>query len=278
MKLVVCGVRGSIPTPETEYLAHGGNTSCVAVAGDDGPPRLVLDAGTGITAVTRLLGGAPFQGAIILGHLHWDHTQGLPFFQAGDRPDARVDFYLPAQGDPVDVMSRSMGPPHFPITPDQLRGTWRFLALEEGRHRVEGFEVLAREIPHKGGRTFGYRISDDRSSFAYLSDHCPTSLGPGPEGRGVVHEAALELAEGVDVLLHDSQYTDEELPERAYFGHSSPGYAVELARASGARSVLLYHYDPRRTDAEVDAITARYASAGVRVEAAREGMVVELGR
>jgi ribonuclease BN (tRNA processing enzyme) len=276
MKLIICGVRGSAPAPGAEFLAHGGNTSCLAIAGDDGRPRLLLDAGTGITRVTGLLGGAAFQGSILLGHLHWDHTQGLPFFTAADRPDSRVELYLPAQGEPREVLTRAMSPPHFPITPDELRGAWSFRSLEEGDHRMEGFAVRAREIPHKGGRSFGYRISDGRASFAYLSDHCPTSLGPGPYGRGVVHPAAVELAEGVDVLFHDAQYTDEELPERAYFGHSSPGYAVDLAVAAGAGRVVLFHHDPRRTDEEVDGIVARYSSAPVPVEAAREGVVMDL--
>ena len=278
MKVYVCGVRGSTPTPGPEFLGHGGHTSCLAVAGDDGRPRLLLDAGTGITRVTGLLGGSAFDGSILLGHLHWDHTQGLPFFTAGDRPDARVDLYLPAQGDASEVLSRAMSPPHFPITPDQLRGRWSFNSLEEGDHTIEGFRVKSREIPHKGGRSYGYRVGDDEGSFAYLSDHCPTSLGPGPDGRGVLHAAALELADGVDVLFHDSQYTDEELPERAYFGHASAGYAVDLARAAGAKRLFLFHHDPRRTDEEVDAISSRYGEAGIPVEAAREGAVIVPGR
>ena len=277
MKLMICGVRGSTPTPEVQYLDHGGNTSCVAVIADDGQPRLVLDAGTGISRVTELLAGAPFRGSILLGHLHWDHTPGLPFFAAADRTDARVDLYLPAQGDAADVLARSMSPPHFPITPDQLRGAWRFRSLEEGEHRIEDYVVRAREIPHKGGRAFGYRISDATSSFAYLSDHCPTRLGPGPDDRGVVHPAALELAGGVDVLIHDAQYTDEELAERAYLGHSSAGYAVDLALAAGARRLVLFHHDPHRTDREVESIVARYSPTGIPVEAAREGMVLTLG-
>ncbi len=105
----------------------------------------------------------------------------------------------------------------------------------EGTHNLAGFEVLAREIPHPGGRAFGYRVSDGRTSMAYLSDHGPIALGPGPEGWGPYHDAALALADGVDVLLHDAQYTAEELPARATFGHSAAGYAVQLAERAGAR-------------------------------------------
>jgi len=276
VRVIVCGARGSTPAPGPEHVRYGGHTSCVALCHDGAPPSLVLDAGTGIRRLTPLLGGAPFVGAIVFGHLHWDHTQGLPFFSAADRPDGETDVYLPAQGDPEEVLRRAMSPPHFPITPDQLRGTWRFHALEPGTHRIAGFEVLAREIPHKGGRTFGYRISDGPGSLAYLSDHCPTALGPGSDGLGEYHPAALELARHADVVLHDAQYLDEELPARASFGHASVGYAMGLAERAGARRLLLYHHDPPRTDDELDAVVRSLPAGTVAVGAATEGMVLDL--
>ena len=276
MRVTVCGTRGSTPAPGPEFVRYGGHTSCVAVAHDGEPPRLVLDAGTGIRSVTALLGGRPFEGAIVLGHLHWDHTQGLPFFAAADRPEATTTLYAPAQGDTEQVLERFMAPPHFPITPNELRGTWAFEGLEPGTHQIEGFAVTALEVPHKGGRTFGYRVSDATGTLCYVSDHCPTALGPGPDGLGARHEAALALARGSDLLLHDAQYTDEELPERAHFGHASCGYAVALAEEAGVARLLLYHHDPPRTDEQVDALVSGYAGAGVPVAGAAQGMVVDL--
>ena len=58
-------------------------------------PRLLLDSGTGIRRVSALLDHRPFVGAILLTHLHWDHVQGLPFFESGDHPDSRVTLLLP---------------------------------------------------------------------------------------------------------------------------------------------------------------------------------------
>lgn len=276
MRVTVCGSRGSTPAPGPEFVRYGGHTSCLAVAHPGRPPSLVLDAGTGIRRVTALLEGRPFVGAIVLGHLHWDHTQGIPFFAGGDHPDSNVTVYAPAQGDTEAVLERFMSPPHFPITPTELRGSWRFAALDPGVTEIEGFSVLALEIPHKGGRTFGYRVSDGRSSIAYLSDHCPTALGPGPDGLGERHEAALALVGDCDVVFHDAQYTDEELPSRAHFGHSSCGYAVGLAKEAGARQLMLFHHDPPRTDDEIDALVASYADAPLPVAAASQDMVIEL--
>jgi phosphoribosyl 1,2-cyclic phosphodiesterase len=276
----LCGVRGSAPAVGAEFTRVGGNTSCVAIAHDgDAVPRLILDAGTGLRSVSTLLAGAPFQGTILLGHLHWDHTYGLPFFRAGDQPGAVTTVLVPEQGaSAIELVRRFMAPPAFPIGPEWLRGAWTFGSVDEGEHLVEGFTVLAREIPHKGGRTFGYRISDGVGSVAYLSDHGPAGvLGPGPDGLGPYHDAAMELSAGVDVLIHDAQYTSDELPERVDFGHSAAEYAVELARRSGATSVVLFHHDPDRTDDEVDAIELALRARGTaNVVAAREGVTIQL--
>ncbi|MPZ74663.1 MAG: hypothetical protein GEU74_15840 [Nitriliruptorales bacterium] len=227
-----------------------------------------------------LLNGAAFRGAIVLRHLHWDHTHGLPFFGAGDHPDAEVDLYLPAQGaDPEELLGRGMSPPHFPIRPAQLRGCWRFHALDEGTFTLGGFSVTAREIPHKGGRTFGYRVSDGATALAYLSDHHPLSAGPGADGFGEYHDAALALAADVDVLIHDAQYTAAELPIRGHFGHSTADYAVGLAQEAGAASVVLFHHDPPRTDIEMDELvaSAMRRAGSLPVSAAMADMTIQLG-
>jgi phosphoribosyl 1,2-cyclic phosphodiesterase len=276
VRVFVCGVRGSTPAPGQEFARYGGHTSCVALAHDGQPPSLVLDAGTGIRRVSQLLEGLPFQGTILLGHLHWDHTQGLPFFAAGDHPGARVDVFVPAQGDAEAVLARAMSPPHFPITPSELRGRWRFQSLEPGDHAIEGFSVLAMDIPHKGGRTFGYRVSDSKSSVAYLSDHCPTRRGPGPTGLGEYHDAAVTLVRDCDLLLHDAQYTDEELPARASFGHAAISYAVGLAETAGAKRLRLFHHEPSRTDDAIDSLVTAHQRPPLEVDAAAEGAVIDL--
>jgi len=257
-------------------VRYGGHTSCVALAHDGEPPSLVLDAGTGIRRLTHVLGGGPFRGSILLGHLHWDHTQGLPFFAGADRPDARAAIFLPEQGDAAAVLGRALSPPHFPIELHDLRGDCTVAGLETGRHELEGFEVLALDIPHKGGRTYGFRVGDGTARVAYLSDHSPVAYGPGPEGLGEYHDAALTLARGVDLLFHDAQHTIEEFEAKRSFGHSAIDYAVGLAKEAGASRLMLFHHDPPRTDDALDAIVAAHHGGPVPVEAATEGTEVDL--
>jgi len=281
MRLQLCGVRGSTPAPGPEFVRYGGNTSCVALTGDgDHVPTLILDAGTGLRQVTPLLNGEPFRGTIVLSHLHWDHVQGLPFFQAGDTEGAQVRLLIPEQpGEAAaeDVLALCMSPPHFPIRPSQLRGQWTFGTMSAGELQDVGqFTVLAMQIPHKGGTTYGYRVGDGRSALAYLPDHCPTNLGPGPDGMGEYHEAALTLAAGADVLIHDAFLLPEEVPTQARFGHAAADYAVGLAAMAGARRVVLFHHRPDRTDTELDKLAGRLADAPVPVVVAAEREVLTL--
>lgn len=277
MRALFCGVRGSTPSPGAEFARVGGHTSCVALAHGDGIPVLLLDAGTGLRRVTAALEGRAFRGTILLTHLHWDHLQGLPFFAAGDRDDAAVTLVMPEQGDPVEVLARGMSPPHFPIGPDGLRGAWRFSSLEPGPARIEAFEVTAYEVPHKGGRTFGYRVTDGHATLAYLPDHAPHELGAGPDGHGVRHDAALECAAGVDVLVHGAQFLDTEREIARLYGHATVDYAVALAQEAGVGTLVLFHHAPGRTDDQVERIARDVAaSTAVTVVAASEGLELAL--
>jgi len=273
------GVRGSTPAPGEDFVRYGGYTSCVALAHDgDAAPTLLLDAGTGIRRVSALCAGTAFAGTVLLSHLHWDHVHGLPFFTAGDREDSRVALFLPEQPDgapAADVLARGMSPPHFPIGPEGLRGKWSFSNLAPGTMEVDGFSVQTLEIPHKGGRTYGYRVADGKSVLTYMPDHCPTVLGSGPDGWGEYHSQALELATSTDALVHDAQFMAEELEAADFFGHATAEYAVELARCAGARRVVLFHHQPDRTDNALDELGKRFGRT-TQVIVAAESLVLEL--
>lgn len=270
-------MRGSTPAPGPDFVRYGGHTSCVALAHDGERPSLILDAGTGLRRVTELLGSEPFRGTMLLSHLHWDHVHGLPFFSGGARPGHEVDVRLPAiDDDALGTLARGLSPPHFPISPEQLGDGWSFSALEPGLLHAAGFDVLVREIPHKGGRTFGFRVSDGEHAIAYLADHSPLGVGPGPDGLGEYHDAALQLAAGADVLVHDAQFVAAEFPRVAYLGHSAVEYAIGLATAAKSQSLLLFHHAPDRTDDELDLIAKSVCTALLPVSAAIEGVEIHL--
>lgn len=284
VRLLLLGVRGSTPAPGADYVRYGGHTSCVAILPDAGgpddagvnrtagagDPALVLDAGTGLRGLTAVLSGRAYSGSVFLSHLHWDHVQGLPFFAAGDRDGARVDLYLPAQDGQSgrDLLARSMSPPSFPIEPEGLNGAWSFHALEPGRRSVGAFDVIAADVAHKGGRTFGFRVEGERGSIAYLPDHAPA--------RGC-SAAVRRLVEGVDILLHDAQFLGDERPMADAYGHATVDDAVALATQARVGTLVLFHHSPTRTDDALDAI-AGTVEAPMPVVVAREGQTLDVAR
>jgi phosphoribosyl 1,2-cyclic phosphodiesterase len=269
VRLTFLGVRGSTPSPGPDFIRYGGHTSSVIVARDaNAPPTLVLDAGTGLRSLTPLLDGEAFHGSILLSHLHWDHVQGVPFFGAGDRADSHVEVFLPDQDGKSgrDLMAQFLSPPAFPITPDGLRGAWSFTAIHPGRFTTQGYDVTACEIEHKGGRTFGYRIDDQRGSVAFLPDHAPAAG---------VSDATLAAFHGVDLLIHDAQFLDGERAIADDYGHATVNDAIAFAERIEAGSLALFHHGPHRSDDALDRIMDGH-NARIPVLVAHEGMSLDV--
>lgn len=281
------GVRGSTPCPGPDVALVGGHTSCVAVRSPrpgGGSDLLVLDAGTGFRDLQHLLGGGPLRAHVLLSHLHLDHTQGLPFLPAADRPDARVDLWVPvpttawaAAGDRVAsrLLARWLSPPTFPIDVSGLEGEWHVHALGPGPVVLDGFEVRTVEVPHKGGTTVGIRVARDGRSLAYVPDHATASTPPGG--------AVDDLVRGVDVLLHGAPYLASEAELAARFGHGTAADAAALALRCGVGRLVLVHHAPTRTDDRVGELLAEALAAlgpvgppaGPEVVLGRQGGVVD---
>ena len=242
----------------------------------------MFDIGTGARyfGATQPHDGS-FRGTCLLTHLHWDHTQGLPFFTPMLRDGAHMDVYAPYQEDGrtvAQVFEATVRPPLFPISITQFPGKFRFHDLSDsefdigtGPNRVH---VTARLVPHVGP-TLGYRIEWNGLSVAYISDHQQPY-----DGGFRVSEGALELASGVDLLIHDSQYTPEEFSMKFNWGHCTVDYAAWFATKARAKRLALYHHDPTRSDDAIDAMSACAVRVGqmcgVEVMTAREGLVLDL--
>jgi phosphoribosyl 1,2-cyclic phosphodiesterase len=268
------GVRGSTPCHGDEIARYGGNTSCVSVT-VDGEDPLLFDLGTGL----RYFGlgcSAPFQGTSLVSHLHWDHVQGLPFFGPLLHEDTHLVVYAPSDHDgrsASDVLRSAISPPVFPIGLDGFPG--HIDVREPPRHfEVGGFEVMSAAVPHVG-ESLGYRVTHDGVSVAYISDHQQ------PTDGARIAEGVAELCDGVDLLIHDAQYTPAEFARKSTWGHCTIEYAVWLAGEVGARRLALYHHDPTHDDDMIDRLAAAASACGkamgVDVFAAREGLTIELG-
>lgn len=271
MELTFYGVRGSCPCPSEANRRYGGNTACVALAEEDGPP-IIFDLGTGLRAFgeTQPVDGS-FVGTALVTHIHWDHVQGLPFFPPADRDGARLDIYGPQQdeGSLADLFDGFMRPPYFPVTCADLRGDIRFHEVLKDEILIGPAKVTVRPVPHNGP-TVGYRVAWDGRVITYISDH------QAPLGLDSVADSVIELAQGADVLIHDAQYTRSEFEEKSHWGHCTVDYAVRVAAEAGARKLALFHHDPSHGDERMDELLVEAAALGephgLEVLAAFEGL------
>ena len=275
MKVAFHGVRGSSPSASRVSHRYGGNTSSVTLE-VPGQAPLLLDLGTGLAAFGRQLPRRePFNGTALVTHLHFDHVLGLPFFEPLNRPDAQLVIYGPPQaaGGLAGALADLIRPPYFPVKLRHLGGKIEYREVADDRFTVGAFDVLSRLVPHVGP-TLGYRAEYDGRAVAYLSDH------QAPPGLDTVAAGALELCAGVDLLVHDAQYTPSELRAKPDWGHSSVDYAVLVARQAGARRLALFHHDPAHGDDDIDRMLESAGpaaeAAGVALFAAAEGMTVDL--
>lgn len=266
------GVRGSIPCPGPNTVRYGGNTSCVEVrCGND---RLVFDAGSGL----RLLGLAlaeengPTDIDLFLSHSHIDHLIGLPFFVPAFVKGNRLRLWagnLKAAGGVQETVRKLMSYPLFPIEIEAAQGKIEFNDFEPGAVLTPrpDIKVMTTPLNHPGGAT-GYRVEYGGRAMAYITD---TELN-----AGEMDPALLELARDASIVIIDTTYTDEELPEHVGWGHSSWQQAVRLANEAGVGKLFLFHHDPEHDDDEMDRIAAAAAKARPGTVVAREGFSIDI--
>jgi phosphoribosyl 1,2-cyclic phosphodiesterase len=251
VKLTLWGTRGSLASPGPDTLRYGGNTCCAEVRNDAGA-LLVIDAGTGIRRLRTELPDGVTRVDVLLTHLHMDHIQGLGFFDALYDASLEVHLWGPASArrDLNKRLSRYLSPPLFPVRLRDLDCTLYMHDVRIDAIDIPGFTVHAERVCHPG-LTVGYRIEADGRTLAHLSDHepmlCPTAFEAGPDWI-----SGYSLAEGVDVLVHDSQYTPEEYRTRVGWGHSTLEHAARFAARVGAKRWVPFHHDPSHDDAQLD--------------------------
>ncbi len=292
MRVRFWGTRGSLPKPGPTTLRYGGNTSCVEVRSDDGT-LVVLDCGSGIhdlgAALVRSRDG-PMRGHLLVGHTHWDHIQGLPFFAPLFMGDDRWDLYAPGgRSQQLEAsLSDLMSYDHHPITLESLEAQVGLHDLTEGEFTIGGIRVITQFLHHPA-LTLGYRLEADGAALVYSSDHEPHTLHPlkaGPGEPPIHHEDQrhVRFLADADLVIHDSQYTMDDFPAKAGWGHSPMERVVDYAISARAHRLALFHHDPLHDDDTVDAIAQRAAerAAGAdyspEVFAAAEGQCIELPR
>jgi len=273
VKVKFYGTRGSIPVSGPQYLEFGGNTSCLKVTIKDDNRIGILDAGTGIRLLGNEMKAQKFkQDEILIGftHFHWDHIQGLPFFAPAFDPDQKLIIMALGKKRKIknlkEIFAAQMRKKYFPLRLQKMGAQFEFAQPELKTNNIRGTSVSAIKHKHPGG-AFSYRFERNSKSFVYCTDI---------EHGDKFKKKLIDFCHGVDLLIHDAQYTSEELKTRKGWGHSSYAQAIQMAEFAGVKQLVLTHHDPDHDD---DFLLARERECQTRfpdTRLAREGMEIDL--
>jgi phosphoribosyl 1,2-cyclic phosphodiesterase len=281
MRVTFYGVRGSVPAPGPATARYGGNTSCVEVVLSDNT-TLVLDAGTGLRGLGSALLDTRVRPKVhlLLSHTHWDHILGLPFFAPLWRSDSEVLIY-PLPTDAQERFQRTIFDDiHFPVSANDIPAKVEFVKPTGDEWRIGSATVRRMPLNHPGSAQ-GFSIKDtDGSSIAYLTDN---ELLRTAEGEAALDTLA-RFSHDADLVIHDSQYLETDMPAKYGWGHSIVEDVLRLGVRAEAKTVVLFHHDPDRSDAALDEIGNRATlwlrenGSSADLAVAREGMCFELGK
>ncbi|MEJ2195256.1 MAG: MBL fold metallo-hydrolase [Ignavibacteriaceae bacterium] len=246
------GVRGSIPVCNADYQAFGGNTTCVQIRLQDTNTIAIFDAGTGIRDLGKeYLQNDHHQDEIFIAfsHFHWDHIQGFPFFGPAFIKNQKINILAMGedrqQKNLKDIFRVQMREVYFPVQLDKMGANFNFMLLDKDMEIFRGAEsgskptiVIANKHNHPGG-AFGYRIERESKVFVFCTD-----IEHGDE----IDQNVVRLAENADLLIHEAQYTTEELKNKKGWGHSSYEQAIQVAEMANVKQLAITHHDPDHDD------------------------------
>ena len=281
MKIKFWGTRGSIPVPGKETILYGGNTTCLEITLESGR-TVVIDAGTGIRALGDKLTAEQDRVNIhlLMTHIHWDHVLGFPFFAPIYESSSiiRIDGYPNGMKGLRNTFDNKMGDGFFPVKFDDLTSQIHYLdILSKGPLEIDGTSIDKIRLRHPQGG-YGFRFREGGKTLVFITDNELMEEG----GAGMSPEDYMEFCVGADLLIHDAQYTPEEIVKRREWGHSDYRAAMDLAIKADVNKLVLFHHDPTRTDPELTAIKvmcddlARKKDVPLIIDVARENSEHEI--
>jgi phosphoribosyl 1,2-cyclic phosphodiesterase len=295
------GVRGSIPTPGPATVVYGGNTACLEIRADK--RLLIVDLGTGVKPLgdwlmANELKEHPLEADIFITHTHWDHIMGFPMFSPIFVPGTRLKMWgsVSYDGDSLEkIIGVQLSYRYWPVRLDELSARIEYEEIKQGTVDLGGGLILSTKYLNHPILCLGYRFEYQGKSIVTAFDTEPFynifptnkddpaySEEAAQEGEQVAeseNQQILDFIKGADILIHDSQYTQEEYKSHVGWGHSSYQTAINNALKAGVKKLICFHHEPRRTDEELAALEAefrqRYASEPLEIIMAREGMTIE---
>jgi len=248
-------------------VRYGGNTTCIEIRTDDNE-LIIIDAGTGIFPLSQtLLAEMPLTANVLISHSHWDHIQGLPFFIPNFIPGNLLRLhgaFDPVSGKGVEqVMSVQLQYSYFPVREAEMKARIEYVTLAPEQSVQIGSATVTPYLMNHPVIDFGYRIEANGKSVFFTGDHEPPQNIYEPEDDGYaeyqsfVDEKAAGIRramQGVDVLIADCSYTEQEYPAKKGWGHGTFNTSIQYAKEAGAKVLFCTHHEPTRSDDALDEV------------------------
>jgi ribonuclease Z len=259
-ELVVLGTASQVPTRTRNhngYLLRWDGEGLLFDPGE-GTQRQMIHAGVSATQITR----------ICLTHVHGDHCFGLPGVLSRMALDAvahPVHLHYPASGEDLVRALVAVSSPGIDLRLYPHGGAGAVapgLEVQPLKHRIETYGYRFTE---PDGRTFlpdrlaaagitgpdvGRLQRDGRLGRVRLDDVTVTRPG---QGFAFVMdtapcEGAAELADGVDLLVAESTFSNDDAGLAREYRHLTAGQAGELAAGAAVGTLVLTHFSSRYGD------------------------------
>ena len=267
IKVKFWGVRGSFPIPKSNDT-FGGNTSCIEVRSTTNEVVL-FDMGTGL----RNFGNSVLKEKepitdinIVLSHFHYDHILGFLMFIPLFIDKYNINIFAPGKTDAeVEEKFESFLSSNFwPVNKEMMSAKINFNHYSsEAINITNNIKVLTSPHGHPGGAS-SIRLEIDRFSVTYVTDcEHPSSH---------LNQNVIDIAKNTDLLIHDAQYTPEQMLDHKGWGHSSWEHCVEVAQKARAKRLALFHHNPDHGDSMLEAIEQDAKNVFTNTVSAREGM------
>jgi len=251
------GARGSIPVSGPEYIKYGGDTTCLEIRTQN-DEVIIVDAGSGIRRLgNQLIDEGKYHYHLIFTHSHLDHILGFPFFKPIYHPKATVHLMgcPTTQGNIQKLLSKAMSAPLFPIQFDALQAKIDYDVECRFDFQIDSIDILPINLNHPNGG-MGYKFVENGKSFVFLTDN---ELGS-RHRNGRTFEEYAAFSKDADLLIHDSEYTEDEYLLTKGWGHSTYLDALELAQKAHVKTFGLFHHNQNRSDQEQDIIVEKCRS------------------
>ena len=164
------------------------------------------------------------------------------------------------------IFQAQMQEEYFPVSLDNMGCRFNFLKYNDNSASFRKTGIRSIKQNHPGG-SYGYRLESEQTKIVVCTD-----LEHGEN----VDPKIVNFCQGADLLVHDAQYTSEELEKYRGWGHSSFEQAIEVAERAEVGQLIMTHHDPDHDDEFLKQVELKCQKRLKNCALAREGMRIDL--